>query len=394
MASDPTTDSPVLFEVREANLDTGLRGYPVGTCRTSSVDPQTGLHYVGYPLTDLKDLPVDDVIFLLFNKRLPTTEESVAFRREMGQREAVPETIYQVLESLPREGHPMEWFMVALNYLGMVEKTGDYREDALNLVARVSTIVAAIFHVREGWGRPIKPCSDLPFSANFVCMLGMPETHPLLSEVLRLFYVLHMDHGGGNLSTFVGKSIASSKSDVYVSIMGAMAALYGPRHGRANQECLEFVQSIGTTEPREVEKRVREILAGGGLVYGFGHAVLRVEDPRATIQYAFARNHFGHLPLVQTALALREVVPPILMENPKIQNPYPNVDAMSGTLLTAVGLDKPEYYTLLFGWSRIVGIAAQIVDERTFPGKKDGLPIYRPRYLAKEQPPRRLAPGD
>ena len=79
MAPDVSAESKVLFEVHEENLDTGLRGYPVGTCRTSSVDAHTGLHYVGYPISDLKDLPVDDVIFLLFNKRLPTTEESIAF---------------------------------------------------------------------------------------------------------------------------------------------------------------------------------------------------------------------------------------------------------------------------------------------------------------------------
>ena len=136
---------------------------------------------------------------------------------------------------------------------------------------------------------------------------------------------------------------------------------------------------------------MRGILDSGGLVFGFGHAVLRVEDPRAAIQYDFGRERFPDHPLVRTALALREVVPPILQENPKIQNPYPNVDAVSGSLLTAAGLDDPELYTLLFGWSRCAGIAAQIVDERTFPGKKDGLPIYRPRYLAKDQPRRHLA---
>lgn len=380
----------VLFTVTEEHLDTGLRGYPVGTCRTSSVDPVEGLHYVGYPIIDLKDLLIEDVIYLLFHKRLPTPEEGLAFRRDLAAREEVDPSIYRLLETLPRRGHPMVWFQIVLNWLGMTGATGDWREDALNLVARVNTVVAAIFHVREGWGRPIHPCTDLPLHANFVCMLGMPAPHPMLGELLRLFHVLHMDHGGGNLSTFVGKAVASGKADIYASMSGAMAALYGPRHGRANQECLEFVQSIGTTDPKRVQARVREILAHDGLVYGFGHAVLRVEDPRAAIQYEFAQRHFPHHPLVQTALALREVVPPILKENPKIQNPYPNVDAVSGTLLTAAGLDKPEYYTLLFGWSRIVGIAAQIVDERLVPGKKDGLPIYRPRYIAKEQPRRRL----
>ncbi len=383
-------DSSVLFEVTEGHLDAGLRGIPVGTCRTSSVSPTEGLSYVGYPIADLKDLPVEDVLFLLFEKRLPTPAESKAFREDLDGRKAVPASLDDLLRHLPREGHPMEWFQVVLNWLGMIEKTGDYREDALNLIARVNTVVAAIFRVREGWDAPSRDCTGLPFHENFVCLLGKKDAHPVLAELLRLFYVLHMDHGGGNLSTFVGKAIASGKADIYCSMSGAMAALYGPRHGRANQECLRFVKSIGTSDPSQVEARVREILAGGGLVYGFGHAVLRVEDPRATIQYAFAREHFPDHPLVKTALALRDVVPPILKENPKIQNPYPNVDAVSGTLLTAAGLDQPDSYTLLFGWARIAGIAAQIVDERSYPGRKDGLPIYRPRYIPRDQPPRRL----
>jgi citrate synthase len=169
-----------------------------------------------------------------------------------------------------------------------------------------------------------------------------------------------------------------------------MAALYGPRHGRANQEALEFVQQIGTSDPKAAEAKVRKILEDGGLVFGFGHAVLRAEDPRAQVQYDFGAKHFPDHPLVKTAITLRKVVPPILKENPKISNPYPNVDAVSGSLLTAAGLKDPEYYTLLFGWSRVAGIACQIVDERVVPGKKDGFPIYRPKYVAVDQPPRRL----
>jgi citrate synthase len=284
----------------------------------------------------------------------------------------------------------MEWFLTAILALGMTGKTGDYREDGLNLVARISTVVAAIYRIREGWGDPIPPRHDLPFHENFVHMLGLKGAKPILAELLRLFYVLHMDHDGGNLSTFTGKAVASGKADVYASMAAAMAALYGPRHGRANQECLEFTKSIGTSDPAAVEKRVREILKSGGVVYGFGHAVLRKEDPRAAIQYAFAEKHFADHPLVKTALALRKVVTPILKENPKIQNPYPNVDAISGSLLTAAGFTDPEYYTVLFGWSRVSGISAQIVDERHVPGKKDGLPIYRPAYIPVEQPPRRL----
>jgi citrate synthase len=386
------TSPKVLFEITEEHLDSGLRGFPIGTVRTSAVSPDTGVTYVGYPVDDLKDLPAEDVVYLVLHKQLPTKEQATQFRADLARRSTVPPAVFDVLRALPAEGHPMEWFLAAIVALGMTGKTADndYREDGLNLIARISTVVAAIYRIREGWGDPIAPRKDLPFHENFAHMLGVKGASPVLPELLRLFYVLHMDHGGGNLSTFVGKAVASGKADMYSSMVGAMAALYGPRHGRANQECLEFVKSIGTTDPAKVGEKVRRILSEGGVVYGFGHAVLRQEDPRAKIQYAFGQKHFPDHPLLKTAVALRQAVPPILKENPKIQNPYPNVDAVSGSLMTAAGLTDPEYYTLLFGWSRVAGIAAQIIDERIVPGKKDGFPIYRPKYIAKEQPPRRL----
>ena len=378
----------VLFEITEKHLNTGMRGYPVGTCRTSRVDPELGVAYVGYTLNELRDRPAEDVIYLLLHKALPTAEQAASLRADMATRRAIDPSVFEALKALPKKGHPMEWLITGLSLLGMTGKTGNYQEDALNLIARISTLIASIYRIREGLGDPIAPDSNLSFHDNFVHMLGLEDASPQLAELFRIFYILHMDHGGGNLSTFTGKAIASGKADMYSSIAGAMAALYGPRHGRANQECLAFVKSIGATDKSEIEARVRRILADGGLVYGFGHAVLRREDPRAAIQYAFGKEHFANVELFQTAHALREVVPGILKENPKIKNPYPNVDAVSGTLLTAAGFTKPDYYTLLFGWSRVAGIACQIVDERTFPGKKDGLAIYRPKFIAADQPSR------
>ncbi len=391
--SDATAAAPkTLFEITEAHLNSGLRGYPVGTCRTSAVSPTLGVTYVGYTLQDLKDLAAEEVIYLLLHKELPSAEQTAALKADMAKRSAIDPRVYDVLHALPKEGHPMEWLIAGLSALGMTGKSedNDYREDCLNLIARISTLVAAIYRIREGWGDPIEPSHELSFHENFAHMLGMDDAPPVLADLLRLFYILHMDHGGGNLSTFVGKAVASGKADMYSSIASAMAALYGPRHGRANQECLAFVKSIGTSDATAAEAKVREIMAAGGLVFGFGHAVLRQEDPRATIQYEFGAQHFPDNELVKTARTLREVVPPILKENPKISNPYPNVDAVSGSILTAAGLTNPDYYTLLFGWSRVAGIACQIVDERNFPGKKDGLPIYRPKYIAENQPAKSL----
>jgi len=385
------SDDPVLFEVRQSLLNTGLRGFPVGTCRTSAVHAEQGVSYGGYPVADLAGLSCEAVIHLLFHKRLPDAAEEKAFAADLVARGTVPAKVFDLLGQLPRDAHPMEWFLAGLLYLGMTCKRGDWMEDALDLVAKANGLVAAVFRLREGWGRPREPAPGLAYAARFADCLGAPGAHKLLPEVLRLFHVLHADHGGGNLSTFTGKAVASGHADIYVSMAAAMASLYGPLHGRANQECLEFVREVGTSEPGKIESFVRAVIAKGGKVYGFGHAVLRAEDPRAKVLYAFAQQHFAAHPLVRTALALRAVAPPILKEQPKIQNPYPNVDAVSGSLLSAAGLLDPEYYTVLFGWSRVVGIAAQIVDERVVMRDGKGVPIYRPRFIGEAQPPRRLA---
>ena len=131
----------------------------------------------------------------------------------------------------------------------------------------------------------------------------------------------------------------------------------------------------------QVEAILRERLAKRQLIFGFGHAVLRVEDPRATVEYELLERHFSDHPLAKMALLLRKVGPKVLSENPKITDPYPNVDAVSGILLTAAGFPHPEYYTVLFGLSRCVGIAIQIVYERVEARGGKGLPIVRPKYF-------------
>lgn len=385
------SENKVLFEIKEEHLDTGLRGFPVGTVKTSSVDPIAGVHYVGYPIEDLAYIEPEAAVYLLFHKNLPNDAELAAFKADLARRSTVDSRLTGFLSALPRDGHPMEWFMAGLNFLGMTGKTNDYREDSLNMIARSPELVASIFRVREGWGPPIASRPELGLAGNFVHMLGMPGGNAKkLEEIVRIFYVLHLDHGGGNLSTFLGKAAASSLADVYVSNVAAMAGLYGPRHGRANQDCLEFVKKVGTDDHTKIEAFVRAELDAGRLIFGFGHAVLRAEDPRARVQYALGEKLCGDDPLFRTAKALREVAVRVLKENPKVANPYPNVDAVSGTLLNASGFTDPEYYTVLFGFSRIAGIAAQVVDERLVIRDGKGVAIYRCKYIPKDQPARRL----
>ena len=379
-------DEP-LFTVNTSHLNTGLRGIPVGTCRTSFVTPTEGVHYCGYPIAELAHYPPEDIVYLLFNKELPSAEQSEAFRNDLAERGAVPDSVAAVFHTLPRDGHPMDWLSVGIHTLGMMDTTGDWKEDALNLIARMPRMMGLLFRIREGRSDAI-PADDLSGTMvqRFVRTLDLEGVdQDLMEKILATYLVLHMDHGGGNLSTFTGKAIASGHATVYASIAGAMNALSGPLHGRANQSCLEFVLRIGTSDPSEVEAFVRGELAAKRPVFGFGHAVLRAEDPRATVQFALGEELCPDDENFKIIRTLREVAPRVLGENKKISNPNANVDIASGALLHHVGFKDPTYYTTFFGWARVAGIGAQIIDERTVMRSGKGTPIYRPKYIAEQQ---------
>ena len=377
----------MLCEVTENHLNTGLRGIPVGTCRTSFVTPDEGVHYCGYPIRELVDISPEDVIYLLFNKELPNAEQSAKFRANLAARAQLPDGVENVLSSLPKNGHPMDWLSVGIHTLGMYETTGDWLEDALNLIARMPRLMGLIFRYRDGRETDI-PGDDVSQTLvdRFVNTLDLENVDKAkMARVVSTYLVLHMDHGGGNLSTFTGKSIASGKATIYSAIAGAMNALSGPLHGRANQSCLEFVLKVGTSDEDEVEKFVRNELAEGRPVFGFGHAVLSVEDPRATAQFELGNKICPDDENFKIISALRNVAPRVLSENKRIRNPNANVDIASGALLYHVGLKDPTYYTTFFGWARVAGIGAQIVDERVVMRSGRGVPIYRPKYFPEGQ---------
>ena len=385
-ALEMTPDEP-MFTVHTSHLNTGLRGVPVGTCRTSFVTPTEGVHYCGYPIAELAHHPPEDIVYLLFNKELPTAEQSAAFKSNLAGRGHVPETLAAVFHTLPRDGHPMDWLSVGIHTLGMMNTTGDWKEDALNLIARMPRMMGLLFRIREGRGDDI-PDDDLTLNMvqRFVRTLEMEGVDDeLMEQILSTYLVLHLDHGGGNLSTFTGKAIASGHATVYASMAGAMNALSGPLHGRANHSCLEFGLRIGTSDPDEVEAFVRNELAERRPVFGFGHAVLRAEDPRATVQFALGERLCPDDENFKIIRTLRKVAQRVLGEHKKISNPNANVDIASGALLHHVGFRDPTYYTTFFGWARVSGIGAQIIDERSVMRGGKGTPIYRPKYIAEDQ---------
>lgn len=393
MSNPGTLDEFSPFTITREALDTGLRGFPVGTCPISHVDPLKGLYYGGYPIAALADKDPEEVIHLLLRRELPDAAGLKSFKEELAAHSRLDPEVLRQLKFLAEArrgagaaGHPMKWLLQGLNLLGMFSGKGDYRKDCLTVVAQIPELVAAIFRLRSSWGDPIPSRPELGYMENFVHMLGAPKASPHLTRLMRVFSILHFDHGGGNLSTFVGKAIASGLEDMYGSLIGAMAALAGPLHGMANQECLRFLKSSlekvpDPTDSRAVAAYIENLLAGGGKLFGFGHAVLRVEDPRATVQYGLGEKIAPQDPLFRLATQIRTLGSEILKKQGKAADPYPNVDAVSGSLLNACGLTDDSYYTVLFGMARCVGIAGQIVYERTEARGGKGTPIVRPDYL-------------
>ncbi|GIW23567.1 MAG: hypothetical protein KatS3mg068_2574 [Candidatus Sericytochromatia bacterium] len=220
--------SEVLFTITKDHLETGLRGFPVGYCITSSVDPSLGLYYAGYPIKELAHKEPEEIIYLLFNRELPNNEQLSNFKKQLIEHSNLDKRVIESLKTLPKEGHPMKWLIHGLNIMGMVSCTKDYRKDAINVVAQLPELVAAIYRIRSGLGEPIKSQPELGYMENFVNMLGLENANPNLLKVMKVFNVLHYDHEGGNLSTFVGKAVASGLADMYDSLLSAMAALAGP----------------------------------------------------------------------------------------------------------------------------------------------------------------------
>jgi citrate synthase len=167
-------DSEVLFSITRDLLDTGLRGFPVGTCPNSDVDPYKGLTYGGYPIADLAVRQPEEVIYLLLKREMPDAAQLSAFKMELIANSRLDRGVIEHLRSLPKQGHPMKWLLAALNVMGMYEGTGDYYKDYVNVVAQLPEAVAAIFRIRSGWGDPIPSKPELGWMENFVHMLGAP----------------------------------------------------------------------------------------------------------------------------------------------------------------------------------------------------------------------------
>ena len=257
-------------------------------------------------------------------------------------------------------------------------------EDAMDIISKIHIIAARIYRNVYHNGKHIKHNPELDYSANYAAMLGFGH-NDTFADLMRLYLVIHSDHEGGNVSAHTTHLVGSALSDPYLSLSAGLNGLAGPLHGLANQEVLKFLldlqDELGNKEVTNAElaTHCRQILDSGRVIPGYGHAVLRKTDPRYECQREFALKNIPITGLVKLVHQLYEVVPDVLLAAGKAKNPWPNVDAHSGCLLVHYGLTEENYYTVMFGVSRAMGVLASLVWDRAF-----GLPLERPKSLTTE----------
>jgi citrate synthase len=392
-----------ISDVTVAQAIGGARGVKCLVTDISYLDPNEGIRFRGFTIPEtLEKLPkvpgsempyVEGHLYLLLTGEVPTLEDVEMVVEGIKRRQEVPEYVFNTLRALPRDTHPMTMFSVAIEamqresefvkaYNKGISKF-DYwdatYEDGLNLLAKLPRIASYIFRMKYRDDQIIESDPNLDMGGNFAHMMGIP--HPY-DEVSRLYFILHSDHESGNVSAHTGHLVASALSDIYYAISSMINGLAGPLHGLANEQVLRWIQGVrekmGDQVPSDDEMKqfVWDTLNSGQVIPGFGHAVLRKTDPRYMAQREFCLKYLPDDELFKYVDVLFRVVPPILEEQGKAKNPWPNVDAQSGVIQWYYGVKEYEFYTVLFGIGRALGVVSNIIWDRAL-----GYPIERPKSV-------------
>jgi citrate synthase len=395
--------SKKIGEVQLSQVYQGMRGITGMVYETSLLDAHEGIRFRGFTIPELQaklpkapggtePLP-EGIFYLMLTGELPSEDDVRALSADWRERSKVPAHVFKAIDAVPATTHPMTQFGIGIMALqtesqfskkygeGMAKK--DYwsfaYEDSMNLIARLPEVAAYIYRRKQGKS-PITPRQDLDWAGNFAHMLGVQAKG--FEEAMRLYLTIHVDHEGGNVSAHTTHLVGSALSDPYLSYAAGMNGLAGPLHGLANQEVIKWIfemqKALGTETPsgEQIAGYVQKTLSEGKVVPGYGHAVLRKTDPRFTAQMEFAKKHMGDDALCKTVWQIYETVPPILQSLGKIKNPWPNVDAHSGALLVHYGMNEYDYYTVLFGVSRALGVLAGLLWSRAL-----SFPIERPKSV-------------
>jgi citrate synthase len=396
----------VIDQVTIGQVYGGMRDIKSMVTDVSFVDPATGIKFRGLSIPEvLARLPrphgvkmpyVGGLYYLLMIGEIPTRAQAEEVEREWAGRAVVPDYVFKMLRAMPKETHPMVLFSQAVLALESGSKfAAAYHagakkdiywestlEDSLDLTAKLPVIAAFIYRLKFlGETRKPKYNPRQDYGTNFARMMGVADRKGY-AELARLYFILHSDHESGNVSAHATHLVGSSLSDVYYAFSAGLNGLAGPLHGLANQECLDWLINVrdqfgGVPSRDELYKFAWDTLNGGKVIPGYGHAVLRVTDPRFVAQLEFAKARFPQDTLIRLAELVYDVVPAVLKEQGKAKNPAPNVDAISGALQYYYGVREFDFYTVLFGVGRALGVTANLVWARAL-----GQPIERPKSVS------------
>lgn len=373
----------------------GMRGVKAMICDTSEVPPDRGLVIRGIPVGDLTGKLPEEIFYLLVTGELPEKADLKALQKDLGERAKIPAYVWKVLEAMPKDSHPMAMFDTGIlvmekesvfrkQYTEGMKKT-DYwlptLEDSLNIIARLPGLAAGVYRMRFKKGDRIAYKKDLDWAGNYARMLGIKDPTGNFASLMRLYMVLHSDHEGGNVSAHTCHCVGSALSDPYYAVSAGLNGLAGPLHGLANQECLGWVLMVhekfkGVPSDDQLRKFAWDTLNSGKVIPGYGHAVLRITDPRFDAFRAFGLKVMPDDPIFQIVDKVFRLVPDVLREQGKAKDPWPNVDAGSGALLYHFGMKEFSYYTVLFSVSRAMGMCSQLIVNRAV-----GTPIERPKSV-------------
>lgn len=391
----------IIQEVKVNQVLGGMRGIQGLFYETSKLDPQNGILLRNKNLFELvkslkykgseEPLP-EALLWFLFTGEIPTEKEIESVIDEIHRRnnEINFTEVEKFIDSLPKTMHPMtqlsisvlflqKYSIFAKQYREGLNKTKywePYFEDSLNLISVLPRVAARIYGNIFNEGNHFKYDPSRNYSENFAHMMGFKTDEVI--NYLSHYLVLHSDHEGGNVSAHASFLVSSALSDPYLSYSSGLNGLAGPLHGLANQEVLRWLldcyEVLGKNPTDEaLAKYTQDILAAGKVIPGYGHAVLREVDPRYTIQVQFGDRYLPNNNLFKLVKQCFKVIPPILQKTGKVQNPWPNVDCSSGVILYHYGIKEFDFYTVIFGVSRALGVLPTLTWARGF-----GLPIERP----------------
>jgi citrate synthase len=368
--SDPTTGPA---RARESLLDVprGLKGVVVAETEVGDVRGLEGFyHYRQYSAVDVaSELSFEEAWYLLLYGRLPDREERYSFTRQLEGMRGVPEPVLAVLPTIAgaadrAHAGPLDALRSAVSILATVEGFrpsldigyDELRADTMRLCAAVPTLVAALHRLANGL-EPVEPRADLDHAANYLYMISGEVPEHRIARPIEQYMTSTIDHGF-NASTFTARVVTSTGADLGSAVVAALGALSGPLHGGAPSRALETLDAIGS--PDNAEAWIRDAIAGGQRIMGFGHPVYRTYDPRSALLRERAREIGG--PLVDFAEQVEETVLRLLAELKPGQELHTNVEYYAGVVMELCGLPR-ELFTPTFAVSRTIGWSAHILEQ-------------------------------